>query len=42
MTRVLIADDQELVRVGFGMILQRAGLEVTDQAAGAGQGPVQP
>ncbi|HEY0933902.1 MAG TPA: response regulator transcription factor [Trebonia sp.] len=33
MTRVLIADDQELVRVGFGMILQRAGLEVAGQAA---------
>ena len=33
MTRVLIADDQELVRVGFTMILERAGLEVTGQAA---------
>jgi DNA-binding NarL/FixJ family response regulator len=32
-TRVLIADDQELVRVGFTMILERAGLTVVGQAA---------
>jgi DNA-binding NarL/FixJ family response regulator len=31
-TRVLIADDQELVRVGFAMILERAGLTVVGQA----------
>jgi DNA-binding NarL/FixJ family response regulator len=33
MTRVVIADDQELVRVGFAMILERAGLTVVGQAA---------
>lgn len=33
MTRVLIADDQELVRVGFTMILERAGLSIVGQAA---------
>ena len=33
MTRVVIADDQELVRVGFTMILERAGLTVVGQAA---------
>lgn len=32
MTRVLIADDQELVRVGFAMILERAGIDVVGQA----------
>jgi DNA-binding NarL/FixJ family response regulator len=32
MTRVVIADDQELVRVGFAMILERAGLVVVGQA----------
>jgi DNA-binding NarL/FixJ family response regulator len=32
-TRVLIVDDQELVRVGFAMILERAGLDVVGQAA---------
>jgi len=32
-TRVLIADDQELVRVGFTMILERAGLSIVGQAA---------
>ena len=32
MTRVVIADDQELVRVGFAMILERAGLTVVGQA----------
>jgi DNA-binding NarL/FixJ family response regulator len=31
-TRVLIADDQELVRTGFTMILTAAGLEVVGQA----------
>jgi DNA-binding NarL/FixJ family response regulator len=33
MTTVVIADDQELVRVGFTMILERAGLTVVGQAA---------
>jgi DNA-binding NarL/FixJ family response regulator len=33
MTRVVIADDQELVRVGFAMILERAGITVVGQAA---------
>jgi DNA-binding NarL/FixJ family response regulator len=32
MTRVVIADDQELVRTGFTMILRAAGLEVVGQA----------
>ena len=31
--RVLIADDQELVRVGFRLILERAGYEVVAEAA---------
>ena len=33
MTRVLIVDDQELVRVGFRMILERGGIEVVGEAA---------
>ncbi|MGI5208126.1 response regulator [Spirillospora sp. CA-108201] len=33
MTRVLIADDQTLVRGGFRMILSRAGIEVVGEAA---------
>jgi len=33
MTRVVIADDQELVRSGFTMILDAAGIEVMGQAA---------
>jgi DNA-binding NarL/FixJ family response regulator len=32
-TRVVIADDQELVRTGFTMILTAAGVEVVGQAA---------
>jgi DNA-binding NarL/FixJ family response regulator len=32
-TRVLIADDQALVRTGFTMILKAAGIEVVGQAA---------
>jgi DNA-binding NarL/FixJ family response regulator len=32
MTRVLIADDQELVRSGFRLILELAGLEVVGEA----------
>jgi len=32
-TRVVIADDQELVRTGFTMILTAAGIEVVGQAA---------
>jgi DNA-binding NarL/FixJ family response regulator len=31
--KVLIADDQELVRAGFRMILERAGVEKVDEAA---------
>ncbi len=38
MTRVVIADDQELVRVGFAMILERAGLVVVGQAGDGVQG----
>ena len=33
MTRVVIADDQELVRSGFAMILTASGIEVVGQAA---------
>ena len=33
MTRVLVVDDQELVRAGFTLILQRAGLTVVGEAA---------
>ena len=33
MTRVLIADDQELVRAGFRLILERNGFEVVGEAA---------
>ena len=32
MTRVLLADDQELVRAGFRLILELAGLEVVGEA----------
>jgi DNA-binding NarL/FixJ family response regulator len=32
-TRVLVVDDQELVRAGFTLILQRAGLDVVGEAA---------
>ncbi|MGR2753433.1 response regulator [Agromyces arachidis] len=31
-TRVLLVDDQELVRVGFRLILERAGLDVVGEA----------
>ena len=31
--RVVIADDQALVRTGFGMILDAAGVEVVGEAA---------
>jgi DNA-binding NarL/FixJ family response regulator len=40
MTRVLIADDQELVRSGFRLILELAGLEVVGEA-GDGQEAVE-
>ena len=33
MTRVVVVDDQEVVRSGFGLILERAGLEVVGEAA---------
>lgn len=33
MTRVLVVDDQELVRAGFTLILQKAGIEVVGQAS---------
>jgi len=33
MTRVLVVDDQELVRAGFRLILERAGIEVVAEAA---------
>ena len=33
MTRVLVVDDQELVRAGFTLILQKAGMEVVGQSA---------
>lgn len=33
MTRVVVVDDQELVRSGFALILERAGLEVVGVAA---------
>lgn len=33
MTKVLVVDDQELVRAGFRMILERSGLEVVGEAA---------
>ncbi len=32
MTKVLVVDDQELVRTGFGLILEKAGLEVVGMA----------
>lgn len=32
MTRVLVVDDQELVRAGFTLILQKAGMDVVGQA----------
>ncbi|MGI8631393.1 MAG: response regulator [Solirubrobacterales bacterium] len=37
MTRVLIADDQELVRTGFRLILELAGIEVVAEAADGSQ-----
>ena len=33
MIRVVIADDQELVRAGFAMILEHNGIDVVAQAA---------
>ncbi len=33
MTTVLLVDDQELIRTGFRLILERAGLEVVGEAA---------
>lgn len=33
MTRVVVVDDQELVRTGFALILERGGVDVVGQAA---------
>jgi DNA-binding NarL/FixJ family response regulator len=33
MTRVLVVDDQELVRAGFALILQKAGMDVVGEAS---------
>jgi DNA-binding NarL/FixJ family response regulator len=38
MTRVVVVDDQELVRTGFAMILEKAGLEVVGQGADGEEG----
>jgi DNA-binding NarL/FixJ family response regulator len=38
MTRVVVVDDQELVRSGFAMILERAGLEVVGQGSDGEEG----
>ncbi len=38
MIRVLVVDDQELVRTGFAMILEKAGLDVVGQAADGEEG----
>jgi DNA-binding NarL/FixJ family response regulator len=40
MTRVVVVDDQELVRTGFAMILERAGVEVVGQGADGEEGVV--
>ena len=32
MTRILVVDDQELVRAGFALILQKAGMDVVGEA----------
>jgi len=36
--RVVVVDDQELVRTGFAMILEKAGLDVVGQAADGAEG----
>ncbi len=38
MTRVVVVDDQELVRTGFAMILEKAGVEVVAQGADGAEG----
>jgi DNA-binding NarL/FixJ family response regulator len=38
MTRVVVVDDQELVRTGFAMILEKAGFEVVGQGSDGAQG----
>ena len=38
MTRVIVVDDQELVRTGFAMILEKAGIDVVGQAADGDEG----
>jgi DNA-binding NarL/FixJ family response regulator len=35
-TRILLADDQELVRTGFRLIFELAGIDVAGEAAGGG------
>ena len=37
-TRVIVVDDQELVRTGFAMILDKAGLDVVGQGADGEEG----
>jgi DNA-binding NarL/FixJ family response regulator len=37
-TRVVVVDDQELVRTGFAMILEKAGIDVVGQAADGDEG----
>src|SRR6201999_3302356 len=37
--RILVADDQELVRAGFRLILEAAGFAVVGEAADGGEGP---
>ena len=38
MTRVVVVDDQELVRTGFAMILEKAGVEVVGQGSDGEEG----
>ena len=38
MTRVVVVDDQELVRTGFAMILEKAGLEVVGHGSDGEEG----
>src|SRR5436189_2579881 len=38
MTRVVVVDDQELVRTGFAMILEKAGVDVVGQGSDGEEG----